>query len=103
MSREGSPKVDRWLVVFYTRIQTLPVRRGRLKVLVTSRPDDDIQHQFEKIPTNLPVIRLREKTRMMPCIPRLIDLFINGKVEDLAAEFNLAQDAVQRLRIRILE
>lgn len=66
----------------------------RLKFLVTSRAYDDIQHQFHRIPKQLPSIRLRgehENDR----INREIDLVIGFRVKEMSDELQL-NDSIQK-------
>jgi hypothetical protein len=64
--------------------------QGRLKILVTSRPYDDIQRGFQTLSTSFPTIRLRgedENDR----IREEIDLVIRMRVAQLANDLNLKQ------------
>ncbi|KEF54288.1 uncharacterized protein A1O9_09454 [Exophiala aquamarina CBS 119918] len=63
-------------------------RRGRLKFLVTSRPYDDIQAEFQKTRNDLPTIRLRGEDENDQ-IHEEIDMVIRMRVPKLALDFQL--------------
>lgn len=67
---------------FYQNIHSNPAKKGHFKILVTSRPYDEIQYSFEKIPPSLPTIHLRGD-EMNGRIHEEIDLVIRARVSTL--------------------
>ena len=76
------------LCEFYDTSFTRKSCLQRLKFLVTSRAYDDIQHQFHRIPEQLPSIRLRGE-RENDRINREIDLVIKLRVKEMSDELKL--------------
>ncbi|KAJ9603646.1 hypothetical protein H2200_011832 [Cladophialophora chaetospira] len=89
------------LVDFYNASLSTPSEHSQIKILVTSRPYDDIQYHFGKVADSLPTIRLRGEDEN-DIIHDEIDLVVRSKVSELASEFKLAQTAVERLEAKIL-
>ncbi|KIX01149.1 uncharacterized protein Z518_08874 [Rhinocladiella mackenziei CBS 650.93] len=98
----------RWLIEMLSRFHTQTsassstTRRGRLKFLVTSRPYDDIQAEFQKTLHDLPTIRLRGEEEN-DYIRQEIDLVIRMRVGKLATDLKLDDDIKDRLETRLLE
>ena len=98
----------RWLIDllarFYTQISpsSSTTRRGRLKFLVTSRPYDDIQAEFQKALDDLPTIRLRGEEENDQ-IRREIDLVIRTRVAKLAIDLRLETEIKSQLEVKLLE
>ncbi|KAJ9494680.1 hypothetical protein H2202_009933 [Exophiala xenobiotica] len=98
----------RWLIEmlsrFYTQISesSSTTRRGRLKFLVTSRPYDDIQAEFQRTLKDLPTIRLRDEEENDQ-IHREIDLVSRMRVAQLAADLRLDDHTKDRLETQLLE
>jgi ankyrin repeat protein len=92
------------LAGFYTQTSRSPsgTRRGRLKFLITSRPYDDIQFEFQKTLDNLPTIRLRGEEEN-DAIHQEIDLVIRMRVAQLATNLKLDGQTKDRLETRLLE
>jgi hypothetical protein len=78
------------LAKLYTQTSRSPSgrRRGQLKFLITSRPYDDIQVEFQQIPDDLPMIRLRGEEENDQ-IHQEIDLVIRMRVAQLATDLKL--------------
>lgn len=77
-------------------------RRGRLKFLVTSRPYDDIQEEFQRTLHDLPTIRLRGEEENDQ-IHREIDLVIRKQVGNLAKDLKLDHRIMCHLESKLLE
>jgi GTPase SAR1 family protein len=92
------------LANFYTQTSRSPsgTRRGLLKFLVTSRPYDDIQAEFQRIPDNLLTIRLRGEEEN-DAIHQVIDLVIRMRVAKLAADLKLDDHTKKQLETKLLE
>jgi len=74
---------------------------GVLKVLVTSRPYDNVERWFKEATSRWPHVRLRgedENDR----IHQEIDLVIKQRMQDLTSEFSLAYDVRERLERQLL-
>lgn len=97
----------RWLIEmlskFYTQTSAASptTRRGRLKFLVTSRPYDDIQAEFQRIPNDLPTIRLRGEEENEQ-IHQEIDLVIRMRVGKLATDLKLDGQTKHQLETKLL-
>ncbi|EXJ77319.1 hypothetical protein A1O3_09545 [Capronia epimyces CBS 606.96] len=97
----------RWLIKmlsrFYTQVSAFPssMRRGRLKFLVTSRPYDDIQVEFQKMLHDLPTIRLRGEEENDQ-IHQEIDLVIRMRVGKLATDLKLDNNTKDQLETQLL-
>ena len=89
---------------FYTQISasSSTTRNGRLKFLVTSRPYDDIQIEFQKTLDNLPTIRLRGEEENDQ-IHHEIDSVIRMRVAKLATDLKLDDQTKGRLETKLLE
>ncbi|KAK5539671.1 hypothetical protein LTR25_003376 [Vermiconidia calcicola] len=104
---ECRPLDRRWLIEmlsqFHTQTSTSSstTRRGRLKFLVTSRPYDNIQAEFQKTLHDVPIIRLRGEEEN-DSIHKEIDLVIRMSVEKLATDKTLDDDTKDRLMTRLL-
>ncbi len=98
----------RWVMDMLSRFHTQTstsssaTRRGRLKFLVTSRPYDDMQMEFQKMLKDLPTIRLRGEEENDQ-IHREIDLVIRTGVEQLATDLRLSDGIKAQLKTRLLE
>ncbi|KIX05301.1 uncharacterized protein Z518_06173 [Rhinocladiella mackenziei CBS 650.93] len=92
------------LTKFYTGISATSsvTQRGRLKFLVTSRPYDDIQAEFQKTLGNLPTIRLRGEEKNDQ-IHQEIDLVIRMRVTQLAEDLGLQRQIKEQLESQLLE
>jgi hypothetical protein len=92
------------LTDFYGKIlsSTPSNRHGRLKILVTSRPYDDIHRGFNAIPSNLPTIQLRGEDENDK-ISKEIDLVIHAEVARLAADLKLDSHTTCLLETKLLE
>jgi hypothetical protein len=92
------------LANFYTKVPRSPsrTRKGRLKLIVTSRPYDDIQAEFQRIPNNLPTIRLRGEEDNIQ-IHQEIDLVIRRRVAQLTTDLKLDSHAKDHLETELLE
>ncbi|KAK7905423.1 hypothetical protein LTR67_000145 [Exophiala xenobiotica] len=88
---------------FYIQISasSSTTRRGQLKFLVTSRPYDNIQAEFQKTLHDLPTIRLRGEEEN-DSIHKEIDLVVRMRVENLATEKKLDDDTKNRLMTQLL-
>ncbi|KAK5242070.1 hypothetical protein LTS06_011754, partial [Exophiala xenobiotica] len=104
---ECQPSDQRWLIEmlsqFHTQISSSSPtpRRGRLKFLVTGRPYDNIQAEFQKTLHDLPTIRLRGEEEN-DSIHEEIDLVIRMRVEKLATEKKLDDNTKKRLMTQLL-
>ncbi|PVI07543.1 hypothetical protein DM02DRAFT_467123, partial [Periconia macrospinosa] len=87
---------------FYETIHESPQEEGCLKILVTSRPYDEIRDGFGNIPSSLPTIHLRGDL-MNSHIHEEIDLVIHAKVVQLAQSLNLDETTKQNLEKRLLQ
>ena len=96
-------KLIHFLADFYRQTLTSPAsRQGRLRILVTSRPYDDIYRGFRAIPSTLPTIQLRgedENDR----ISQEINLVIQAQVVKLATELKLELHTTRQLEKKLLE
>ena len=98
----------RWLIEMLSRFyaqtsaSSSTTRGGRLKFLVTSRPYDDIQAEFQKTLHNLPTIRLRGEEESDQ-IHQEIDLVIRMRVGKLATDLRLDDDIKDQLETQLLE
>lgn len=98
----------RWLIEMLSRFyastsaSSSTTRRGRLKFLVTSRPYDDIQAEFQKTLHHLSTIRLRAEEKNDQ-IHQEIDLVIRMRVGELATELKLDDDIKDQLETQLLE
>ena len=98
----------RWLIdllsSFYVQISRsqLMTRRGRSKFLVTSRPYDDIQIEFQRTLDNLPTIRLRGEEENDQ-IRREIDLVIRMQVEKLTTDLILDSQTKNQMEDKLLK
>jgi ankyrin repeat protein len=92
------------LARFYSQISPSPstTPRGRLKFLVTSRPYDDIEIKFQKIPKDLPTIRLRGEEEN-DHIHKEIDLVIRTRVAKLASDLKLDGQIKGQLETKLLK
>ncbi|KAK5202665.1 hypothetical protein LTR41_011586 [Exophiala xenobiotica] len=97
----------RWLIEMMSRFSSQrsaassSPRRGRLRMLVTSRPYDDIQANFEKTVGNLPVIRLRGEEENDQ-IHSEINMVIRIRVAQLAKALRLDDHTKSQLEIKLL-
>jgi hypothetical protein len=97
-----------WLIQMLSQFYTKTIsssatkRRGRLKFLVTSRPYDGIQVEFQRGSNNLPTIRLRGEDENDQ-IHQEIDLVIRKRVGQLATDLNLDEETTNRIETRLLE
>lgn len=89
---------------FYTDISRSPsgTRRVRLKFLVTSRPYDDIQAEFQKTLDSLPTIRLRGEEENDQ-IHKEIDPVIQKRVKTLAENLKLNVRTKSHLEDKLLK
>lgn len=92
------------LANFYTQTSrsSTGTRRGHLKFLMTSRPYDDIQVDFQKTLGNLPTIRLRGEEGN-DAIHQEIDLVVRLRVAQLVADLKLDGPTKDRLETKLLE
>jgi ankyrin repeat domain-containing protein 50 len=81
-------KLIRFLTDFYTRSCQESPRKGQLKFLVTSRPYGDIELDFDRIPSNLPAIRLSGEDQNEG-IRDEINLVIKERVSTVSRELRL--------------
>ena len=80
---------------------TVHASMGSLKVLVTSRPYDNVQRWFEPISTKWPHIRLRGEDENDQ-IHKEINLVIDQRMRDVANEFFLSDSDLERLQRQLL-
>jgi hypothetical protein len=73
-----------------------------LKFLVTSRPYDDMQAEFQKTLNNLPTIRLRGEEENDQ-IHQEIDLVIRMRVAQLVTDLKLDGHTKDRMETKLLE
>jgi hypothetical protein len=96
----------RWLIGmlahFFAQTSPSTTRQGRLKFLVTSRPYDDIQAEFQKTLDNLPTIRLRGEEENDQ-IHQEIDLVIQMRVAKMAKDLGLETEIKSQLGKKLLE
>ncbi len=97
----------RWLIGmlahFYTQMSSSSTtRRGRLKFLVTSRPYDHIQAEFQRTVNDLPTIRLQGEEKNDQ-IRQEIDLVIRMRIAKLATDLKLERQAKSELETKLLE
>lgn len=90
-----------WLCDFH-RQSSSSTSNSKLRFLVTSRPYDDVQRWFKRIPSFLPQIRLRGEDEN-DAIHAEINLVINKQVDELAAEFRLSGERRERLANTLLQ
>lgn len=92
------------LADFYGKIlsSTPSNRHGRLKILFTGRPYDDIHRGFNAIPSNPPTIQLRGEDESDK-ISKEIDLVIHTEVARLAADLKLDSHTTYQLETKLLE
>ncbi|KAK4947533.1 hypothetical protein LTR10_013478 [Elasticomyces elasticus] len=97
-------KILRLLTEFYGQIFSSPsmAPHGRLKMLVTSRPYEDIHHGFRAIPSDLPTIQLRGEDENDK-ISKEIDLVIYARVAELTAELRLDATTKHRVETKLLQ
>ncbi|KAK4206162.1 hypothetical protein QBC37DRAFT_393615 [Rhypophila decipiens] len=75
---------------------------GSLKFLLTSRPDGDIEHQFQGIKKIYPTIHLKGDTGAeVQKISREIELVVDNRLEELARERQLSAKERETLRVAI--
>jgi len=86
---------------FYKTIHSNPPKGGSLKILVTSRPYDEIRDGFLKIPSSLPTIHLRGD-EMNDRIHHGINLVVHAKVVELAKNLKLPERTKQELEEKLL-
>ncbi|KAK5210764.1 hypothetical protein LTR47_001484 [Exophiala xenobiotica] len=104
---ECQPSYQRWLIEmlsqFHYQISSSSptTRRGRLKFLVTSRPYDNIQAEFQKTLYDLPTIRLRGEEEN-DSIHEEIDLVIRMRVKKLATHKKLDDITKDQLMTQLL-
>lgn len=75
---------------------------ARLKFLVTSRPYNDIQHDFHRALRDLPTIRLRGEEKNDQ-IHREIDLVIQMRVAKLTEDLGLRHEVAEQLKYELLQ
>ncbi|KAL8762358.1 MAG: hypothetical protein Q9184_001620 [Pyrenodesmia sp. 2 TL-2023] len=88
------------LADFFRNRSTDP-SRGRVKFLVTSRPYEWIQDQFQETLRSWPSIRLRGEEENDQ-IRQEIDLVIQEKVEQLASDLKLGASTKEQLKCKLL-
>jgi ribosomal protein S16 len=86
---------------FYQTIHSNSLKEGCLKILVTSRPYDEIRDGFEKIPSSLPTIHLRGD-EMNDLIYQEINVVVHARVVELAKNLKLPETTKQRLEEKLL-
>ncbi|RYO00959.1 hypothetical protein AA0121_g13297 [Alternaria tenuissima] len=86
---------------FYQSIHSNSLKEGCLKILVTSRPYDDIRDGFQKIPSSLPTIHLRGDD-MNDVINQEINLVIRARVAELGKNLKLPETTKQELEEKLL-
>ena len=90
------------LTRFYAQKSPNPTApRGRLKFIVTSRPYDDIEVEFQRTLVDLPTIRLRGEEENDQ-IHQEIDLVIRMRVAKLTKELNLGLQIKSQLEDKLL-
>jgi ankyrin repeat protein len=92
----------RLLSQFYVEFSRLASRSSCLKIIVTSRPYDEIKDDFREIGPRLPTIRLHgelENDR----IHEEIDLVIRQKVATLANQIGLSSSTTEKLKQKLLD
>lgn len=89
------------LANFYVNSSSSRPGRGWLKILVTSRPYDDIQSAFQEIPSSLPMIRLRGEEENDQ-IRQEIDVVIGVRVAKLAQDLKLKETTRNQLEQKLL-
>lgn len=96
-------KIIHHLTDFYGKISpsSSTSHRGRLKFLVTSRPDDDILRVFRNISPSLPTIHLRGEDEN-DNISTEIDLVIKAQVAKLARDLNLSSQIKEQIETKLL-
>ena len=99
--REDRKRLIKKLSQFYENTQSNISQGVKLKFLITSRPYDDIQQGFSRIPSWLPEIRLRgeEETDQ---IRNEIELVIEHQVELLSRDLTLNPEIMARIKQRLL-
>ncbi|KAL8917658.1 MAG: hypothetical protein Q9208_007839 [Pyrenodesmia sp. 3 TL-2023] len=85
----------------FSRNRSTDPSRGRVKFLVTSRPYEWIQDQFQETLPSWPSIRLRGEEENDQ-IRQEIDLVIEEKVEKLASDLNLGASTKDQLKRELL-
>ncbi|KIX01605.1 uncharacterized protein Z518_09331 [Rhinocladiella mackenziei CBS 650.93] len=92
------------LAKFHSQISSSPstARRGRLKFLVTSRPYDDIEIEFQNTLGDLPTIRLRGEEENDQ-IHQEINLVIRMRVGKLAKDLKLNRQTKDQLEEKLLK
>ncbi|KAL8874708.1 MAG: hypothetical protein Q9198_006845, partial [Flavoplaca austrocitrina] len=85
----------------FSRNRSTDPSRGRLKFLVTSRPYEWIQTQFQESLQSWPSIRLRGEEENDQ-IRQEIDLVIQEKVEKLASDLKLDASTKEQLKCKLL-
>ncbi|RMD45115.1 hypothetical protein DV735_g68, partial [Chaetothyriales sp. CBS 134920] len=104
---ECQPSDRQWLINMLSKFHqdslSLPSsRRGRLKILVTSRPYDDIRVDFQKQIKDLPTIRLRGEEENER-VHEEIDMVIRIRVGELKSDLGLDSDTAAQLQTTLLE
>jgi hypothetical protein len=89
------------LTEFYQKIHSNLAKEGCVKILVTSRPYDEIRTGFKKIPSTLPTIHLRGD-KMNDHIREEIDLVVRARVAELAEQRELNETTKQKLEEKLL-
>jgi hypothetical protein len=92
------------LAKFYTQISrsSSGTRLGQSKFLITSRPYDDIQVEFQRTLEDLPTIQLRGEEENDQ-IHQEIDLVIRMRVAKLTTDLKLDGQIKDRLETKLLE
>ena len=86
---------------FYVGKSSTAPKKHWLKFLVTSRPYESIESQFEDIVSKLPSIRLRGEYENDQ-IHQEINLVIKERVNTLAKKYALSTNAEARLKNKLL-
>ncbi|KAL8708015.1 MAG: hypothetical protein Q9225_007664 [Loekoesia sp. 1 TL-2023] len=89
------------LATFYMNGSSSASSNGWLKILLTSRPYEEIQDHFQEILRSLPSIRLRGE-KENDSLQHEISLVIQGKVDKLASDLKLAAGTKDRLKRKLL-
>ncbi|CAN9208885.1 unnamed protein product [Alternaria alternata] len=86
---------------FYQSIHSNSLKEGLMKILVTSRPYDDIRDGFQKSPSSLPAIHLRGDD-MSNVIYWEINLVVRAGVAELGKNLKLPETLRQELEEKLL-
>ncbi|KAL8795914.1 MAG: hypothetical protein Q9195_001658 [Heterodermia aff. obscurata] len=89
------------LAAFSRNRSTHPQRSGWMKFLVTSRPYNWIQDQFQETLQSWPSIRLRGEDETDQ-IRQEIDLVVKAKVEKLASNLGLDAETKEKVKTKLL-